>query len=122
MLDRRNWLGWLVGYVFIVSGAMKLLMPGFAETFAQLGVPYPQTTVFVVALCEIGCGACIAGKFAVKEASAILLVIMAGALYFAKLPALTSEGPLQFAFDARLDIVMIVILLILFRRSPRYMK
>ncbi|MDY0394690.1 DoxX family protein [Virgibacillus halophilus] len=89
----------------------------FWTFFIQVGVPYPQVTFFLVAILEVGCGACIAGKFAVKQAAAALIVIMLGALYFAKLPALMDKGLLQFAFDARLDIVMLVILILLFRQA-----
>lgn len=113
----QKWLCWLTGYVFIISGVSKLLTDGFLDFFIQVGVPYPQATFFLVAVLEIGCGACIAGRFAVKEAAAVLIVIMIGALYFAKLPILTQQGILSFAFESRLDIVMLTILVVLFRRA-----
>ena len=112
------WLCYAVGYVFITSGVMKLLTPSFRGLFFELGLPFPETTLFLVAIVEIACGALIASGMYVKKATIPIFVIMAGALYFHKLPILLNEGPLKFAFDARLDIVIIILLLLLYKHVP----
>ncbi|SDJ76829.1 DoxX family protein [Sediminibacillus albus] len=103
-----------VAYVFIISGLLKLLDPGFTTVFAQIGFPSPATAVLLIALTEIICGGFILFQFYVKRAAIPLLVIMIGALLLTKVPALHS-GFFQFAFDARLDIIMIIMLAVLWR-------
>lgn len=113
-----TWLCYAVGYVFITSGVMKLIYTDFRATFHSLGVPFPETTLFLVAIIEISCGALIAGGMYVRKASIPLLVIMVGAIYFSKLPLVVEDGFLAFAFQARLDIVLIILLLLLIKHIP----
>ncbi|GAB3053772.1 DoxX family protein [Virgibacillus ainsalahensis] len=115
-MNMTRWICYAVGYVFIASGIMKLLVSDFKETFYNLGLPFPETTLFLVAIIEIGCGALIIGRMYVRQAVAPLIFIMLGALYFAKIPILMSEGFLPFAFEARLDIVMIILLLLIWQQ------
>jgi putative oxidoreductase len=120
-MNMPTWLCYAVGYVFITSGVLKLILTdsmGFRSHFHELGVPFAESTLFLVALIEIGCGALIAGGMYVKKATIPLLVIMAGAIYFSKLPYLITQGFLVFAFQSRLDIVVIILLLLLFKHVP----
>jgi putative oxidoreductase len=117
-MNMATWLCYAVGYVFITSGIMKLVMPSFINNFINLGLPSPGTTLFLVAIVEIGCGALIAGGMYVRKATIPLLVIMAGAIFYHKLPILMEKGLLSFAFEARLDIVMIILLLLLYKHVP----
>ena len=120
-MNISSWLCYAVGYVFITSGVLKLVMTdamGFRGLFHELGVPFADSTLFLVALIEIGCGALIAAGMYVKKATIPLLIIMAGAIYFSKLPDLINQGFLVFAFKARLDIVLIILLLLLFKHVP----
>ncbi|WP_010097979.1 DoxX family protein [Ornithinibacillus scapharcae] len=117
-MNIATWLCYAVGYVFITSGIMKLLVPDMRARFYNLDIPYPETTLFLVAVIEIGCGALIACGMYMKKATIPLLVIMAGAIILDKLPKLLTEGVLSFAFQARLDIVVIILLLLLYRHVP----
>ena len=120
-MNMATWICYAVGYVFITSGVLKLLLTdslGFRSHFHELGVPFAESTLFLVAIVEFGCGALIAAGMYVKKATIPLLVIMAGALYFSKLPFLITQGFLVFAFNARLDIVVIILLLLLFKHVP----
>ncbi|WP_226038495.1 DoxX family protein [Aquibacillus saliphilus] len=103
-----------VAYVFIVSGLLKLLSPNFATVFSNLGLPFPESTVLLVAGAEIICGCLILFNYYVKKATIPLLVIMVVALLLTKVPILHS-GLIQFAFEARLDIVMVILLSILWK-------
>lgn len=117
-LNMATWLCYAVGYVFITSGVMKLINTDFRATFHSLGVPFPETTLFLVAIIELGCGALIAGGMYVRKASMPLLVIMVGAIYYSKLPLIAVDGFLAFAFQARLDIVLLILLLLLIKHVP----
>lgn len=120
-MNMATWICYAVGYVFITSGVLKLVMAdsfGFRGLFHELGVPFPDSTLLLVALVEIGCGALIASGMYVRKATIPLLVIMAGAIYFSKLPELIDYGFFVFAFKARLDIVVIILLLLLYKHVP----
>ncbi|GAA0341762.1 DoxX family protein [Bacillus carboniphilus] len=107
-----------VGYVFIVSGLMKLLSTDLSGYFMSLGIPYPREVMYVVAITEVLCGGLIVLDKWVKRASIPLLIIMVGAILLTKVPTLHT-GILQFAFDARLDVVMIILLFILYNRHAK---
>ncbi|MEI3613735.1 DoxX family protein [Pseudogracilibacillus sp. SO30301A] len=110
-----KWFRYAIGYVFISSGIVKLLVPDFKGVFLSFGLPFPTTTLFLVAIIEIACGAFIIARMYVKYAALLLTAIMIGALYIAKLPLLLSEGILSFVFESRLDIVMLILLIFLWR-------
>ncbi|MCH6267060.1 MULTISPECIES: DoxX family protein [Neobacillus] len=112
-----NLLRYSVAYVFIISGLMKLLNTDLANYFLSLGLPYPQLMLKLVILLEIGCGALILAGKAVKNAVIPLIAIMIAAILLTKLPTINT-GLLQFAFNARLDIVMLVLLIALYKRNP----
>ena len=117
-MNMATWLCYAVGYVFITSGVIKLIDTDFRAAFYSFGIPSHQTTLLLVALVEIGCGALIACGMYVRKATIPLIVIMIGALYFSKLPYLVNEGILTFLFQSRLDIVMIILLLLLYKHVP----
>ncbi len=110
-----NWFRYAIGYVFISSGIVKLLVPNFKDVFLSFGLPFPTTTLFLVAIIEIACGALIIAKMFLKYATIPLIIIMIGALGIAKFPILLSEGILSFVFESRLDIVMLILLIFLWR-------
>lgn len=109
-----NWICYAVGYVFIVTGLVKLLFDDFQVIFSSMEIPYPATVLLLIAIVEIVCGALIAGGYYVKEASIPLIIIIVGAIILTKLPVLTGQGFFQFLFVARLDIVMLILLFLLF--------
>ncbi|MFZ3577706.1 DoxX family protein [Virgibacillus sp. DJP39] len=109
-----KWVCYTVGYVFIITGLVKLLFDDFLPIFASLDIPYPATVLLIVAITEILCGAMIASGYYVKEATVPLIVIMIAAILLTKLPFLTDQGFFQFLYKARLDIVMLILLLLLF--------
>lgn len=110
-----RWIGYAVGYVFITSGILKLVVSDFKVIFASLGLPFSEVTLFIVAALEIACGMLIAGRMYVKQAVIPLILIMVGALFLTKIPLLTSAGFLPFAFEARLDIIMLILLGLLWK-------
>ncbi|WP_149475930.1 DoxX family protein [Oceanobacillus polygoni] len=110
-----KWICYATGYVFIISGMMKLINPDFREIFAGIGLPFPEVILLLVALVELGCGMLIAGRMYMYVAVAPLLFIMLGALYFTKVPLIGTTGFLNFAFQARLDIVLVIMLLLIWQ-------
>ncbi|MGX6444723.1 DoxX family protein [Neobacillus sp. K501] len=111
-----SFIRYAVAYVFITSGALKLISEDLANTFVRLGLPYPSIMLHVVAFLEIICGILILTNRNVKNAVIPLIGIMIAALLLTKFP-LINTGIIQFAFHARLDIVMLVLLGILYTRS-----
>jgi putative oxidoreductase len=111
-----SFIRYVVAYVFITSGALKLISVDLANTFIRLGLPYPNIMLYVVAFLEIICGILIVMNRNVKNAVIPLIGIMIAALLLTKLPSINA-GILQFAFNARLDIVMLVLLGILYTKS-----
>ncbi|OKL37678.1 hypothetical protein BLL40_04170 [Domibacillus mangrovi] len=109
---------YLVAYVFITSGLMKLLSPELGHYLISLGPPFSQNTVYVIAIIEIICGIFILVNKGVKLATIPLIIIMIAALLLTKVSSLQS-GFVQFSFNARLDIVMLVLLYILHSRGIR---
>jgi putative oxidoreductase len=113
-----KWIRYAVAYVFIISGLMKLMNADIANHFINIGLPYSQLMLKIVILLEIGCGGLILANRYVKNAVIPLITIMIAAILLTKLPLLSS-GILQFAFNARLDIVMLVLLIALYKRYPK---
>jgi putative oxidoreductase len=113
-----NLIRYVVGYVFITSGLMKLFSLELANYFLSLGLPYPDIMLNVVATLEIICGILLTVNRFVKNATIPLLFIIIGALLITKVPLLHA-GFLHFAFNARLDITMFVLLIILFNQHSR---
>lgn len=107
-------LRYLTGYVFIISGLMKFLSD-FNAAFTSMGIPSAELIVLIVAVTEIVCGGMIVLDYYVKQATIPLLVIIIAALLLNKVPEL-HQGLFVFLFKARLDIVMLFILLLLGRK------
>lgn len=116
-MNTNKWICYAVGYVFITSGILKLLVSDFANLFINLGLPFPEIALYVVAITEVACGMLIAGRMYLKYALAPLILVMLGALYLTKIPVLLNDGFLPFAFDARLDIVMLILLLLIWQHT-----
>lgn len=112
----ENWIRLIVGYVFIISGIVKLIMGDFLATFINIGMPFPDITVFVLAVVEISCGAFIVAHLYARQAVIPLLFVMVGAIVLTKTPILLEDGIISFLFHARLDVVMFILLLLLFQR------
>nr|WP_263323122.1 DoxX family protein [Neobacillus sp. Marseille-Q6967] len=112
-----SFIRYAVAYVFITSGALKLFSDELAQTFIRLGLPFPDLMLYVTAFLEIICGLFILFNRNVKNAVIPLISIMIAALLLTKFPTI-ENGILHFAFNARLDIVMLVLLIILYRSSP----
>ena len=111
------WMCYTIAFVFITSGMIKLVISDFKTTFTQLGMPFPEVTLFLIAIIEVACGILVAGRIYLKIAIAPLILIMLGALYVTKLPILLHNGLLLFLFEARLDIVMLILLLIVWSKN-----
>ena len=111
-----RWVRFAIGYVFITSGIVKLLVPSFQEVFTNLGIPYANISLFLLAMIEIICGTLIIVNMYVKYVTVTLMIIMVGAIIIAKLPVLLQEGILSFLFESRLDVTMLILLVILWRK------
>ncbi|MGG1397882.1 DoxX family protein [Bacillus salipaludis] len=105
-----------VAYVFITSGFMKLLNANLANHFIGLGLPYPYILLNTVILLEIVCGILIMLNKSVRNAVIPLIAIMIAAIILTKVPTVHTSI-LQFAFNARLDIVMLILLIVLYNRN-----
>jgi len=116
-LSTKKLIRYSVAYVFIISGVMKLVNTELANGFLNLGLPYSHILLKVVILLEIGCGVLLLVNKAVNHAVIPLIAIMIAALLLTKFPLLHT-GFLTFAFHARLDIVMLALLIILYKRYP----
>lgn len=117
-LNLENWVCYIVGYVFIISGIMKLIMGDFLATFVSIGFPYPEVVIFILAIIEISCGAFIISRLYVRQAVIPLIVVIVGAILLTKVPILLEDGILSFLFHARLDVVMFILLTLLWQRNP----
>ncbi|MFE8698740.1 DoxX family protein [Cytobacillus sp. FJAT-53684] len=117
-LSAIHLIRYIVAYVFITSGLMKLISEDLSQSFVNLGLPYPLYLMYIVALLEIVCGISILANKSVKKATIPLLTIMIAALLLTKVPILHT-GFMAFAFQARLDIIMLVLLFILYTHSQR---
>ncbi|MCT2537860.1 DoxX family protein [Aquibacillus koreensis] len=113
-LSSMKLIRYVVGYVFIASAILKLLVPDFETAFASYGLPYPEVTVLIVAIMELICGGLLIFDYYVKQATIPLLVIIVIAILLTKIPVLHA-GFFQFAFEARLDIVLLALLYIIWR-------
>ena len=111
-----RWVRFAIGYVFITSGIVKLLVPSFQEVFTNLGIPYANISLFLLAMIEIICGTLIIVNMYVKYVTVTLMIIMVGAIIIAKLPVLLQEGILSFLFESRLVVTMLILLVILWRK------
>lgn len=114
----EKWICYAIGYVFIVSGIMKLIMGGALDLFHNLGIPYPETSVFLLSIVEIGCGAFIVARLYIKQAVIPLVIVMIGAIVLTKIPVLLGDGVLSFLFSSRLEVILLVFLLLLWSRPP----
>lgn len=115
-MNSMNFIRYSVAYVFIISGLMKIVSEELATTFINLGLPYPIYFMYLVALTEIVCGGFILANKKVRTATIPLILIMIAAIILTKIPLLHGDL-LSFAFHARLDIVMLFLLLILYKIS-----
>jgi uncharacterized membrane protein YphA (DoxX/SURF4 family) len=115
-LTTASLIRYAVSFVFITSGVMKLFSTELAQVFIGLGLPFPDILLYVTAFLEIICGVLILLNRSVKMAVIPLIGIMIAAILLTKLPLLDS-GILPFAFKARLDIVMLILLYILYSKS-----
>jgi len=117
-LSTNNLIRLAVAYVFITSALMKLMSPEVANHFLGLGLPYPQQMLKLVIFLEMVCGILLLVNKSVKNAAVPLIGIMIVAILLTKVPLLHT-GFLNFAFSARLDIVMLVLLVYLYKQYPR---
>lgn len=106
-------LRFVIAYVFIISGVMKFVSLELSNYFISLGFPFPIYFKNILAFVEIICSIFLLVNHRVKYASIPLIFIMISAIITTKLPLLQTSF-INFAFQARLDIVMLVLLIIQF--------
>ncbi len=99
----------VLGYVFLLAGAQKLLYPAAAaERFLGLGFPFPAFTAGLVGVLEALGGLLILLGLFTRLAAVPIAVIMAVAIITTKIPQLTG-GFWQFAPAVRLDAAMLLL-------------
>lgn len=117
-MDTLRVIRFIIAYVFITSGLMKFLSVEISDYFISLGFPYPIYFKNIIAIIEIVCGIFIFLNKRVKYSTIPLIVIMLGAIVTTKVSLLQTSF-MNFAFQARLDIVMLVLLVILYQNYHR---
>ncbi|WP_208585719.1 DoxX family protein [Gracilibacillus suaedae] len=58
---------YVVGYVFIASALMKLVVADFTVAISNYGIPYPEIAVLIVGVTELICGVLIIFNYYVKK-------------------------------------------------------
>ncbi|MEH7345706.1 DoxX family protein [Bacillus sp. JJ1532] len=107
-----------VAYVFIIAGIIKFINPEMGTYFVNLGLPYPISVMYIVAIVELICGVLILLNRSAANAALPLIGIMIVAIILTKIPTLHT-GFFQFAANARLDIVMLILLFILYSQPTK---
>ena len=109
-----------VGAVFLSSGIVKFLFDNQGPArFAKIGLPAATQLAYFVGATEVICGALLALGLFVRLAALPLVLDMAVALVTTKIPLLFGPGPepvaampkigfLAFAYQARLDVTMLI--------------
>jgi uncharacterized membrane protein YphA (DoxX/SURF4 family) len=109
-----------VGGVFLVSGTLKFLFDNQGGgRFAKIGLPAPHELAAFVGTVEVACGALVLLGLFVRLAAVPLVIDMLVALATTKVPLLFGPGPepvaapprtglLAFAYQARLDMTMLL--------------
>jgi putative oxidoreductase len=100
----------MVGTVFLFEGVQKFIRPGEMGPgrFARLGIPYPDATGNIVGAVEVICAALILIGTRVRAAVWPLFVVIAGAIYYTKIPLIGQEGLLKAMHDSRTDYCMVI--------------
>jgi len=106
-----------VAYVFIVSALLAFISPDMEAYFISLGLPIHL--MYLVAVTELICGGLILLNKHVSTAAIPLMIIIVASIILTKLPTLNT-GILQFAYNARLDIVMLILLYILYKAKKHH--
>ena len=118
----------LVGWVFVVEGVLKFLLPeelGVGR-FASIGIPAPRVTASFVGVVEVACGVMILAGLLTRLAAVALLLDISVAIASTKLPIwlghgywhftlpkLKHYGLLSMLHEARTDFSMLLGLLFL---------
>ena len=110
----------VTGAVFLVSGLLKFLFENQGVgRFTKLGLPSPALLASFVGAVELVCGALLVVGLFTRIAAIPLAIDMVVAIVTTKLPLLVGPGPepvaappkvglLAFAYQARLDMTMLV--------------
>jgi uncharacterized membrane protein YphA (DoxX/SURF4 family) len=92
----------LVGWVFLLEGGLKFLLPqelGVGR-FTAIGIPHPEVIAPFVGIVEIACGTLILMGLQTRLASLTLLVDISVAIVSTKLPIWLGHGYWHFALPA----------------------
>ncbi len=118
----------LVGWVFVVEGILKFVLPDElgAGRFATIGIPVPQVMAPFVAVVEIVCGALVILGMLTRLAAIPLLIDISVAILSTKIPIwlghgywhfsvskLKHYGLLSMLHEARTDFSMVIGLIFL---------
>jgi len=103
----------LVGWVFLIEGIQKFLLPAAfgAGRFAKIGIPAPAFTGPFVGAVEIVCGALLIAGLFTALAAIPLLIDIAVAIATTKIPMLLKQGFWSAMHESRVDFCMLLGLL-----------
>ncbi len=89
----------LVGWVFVVEGILKFVLPDElgAGRFATIGIPVPQVMAPFVAVVEIVCGALVILGMLTRLAAIPLLIDISVAVLSTKIPIWLGHGYWHFS-------------------------
>lgn len=103
-----------LGAVFIVHGWDKLLdIPGQTEFFADVGVPYPPITIWVVTFMEFAGGLLVLAGWYTRAGATALVLVMIGAM-------ITFKFSVGFIDGWEFDLVLCLMAISLLLSGPGY--
>jgi len=88
----------LVGWVFLVEGILKFMLPDELGVgrFTSIGIPAPQVMAPFVGVVEIVCGALVLAGLVTRLASIVLLINITVAIVTTKIPIWLGHGYWRF--------------------------
>jgi uncharacterized membrane protein YphA (DoxX/SURF4 family) len=96
--------------IFLSEGIQKFLFPETLGVgrFADIGIPYPEFTSYMVGSFEIVCGILVLIGLLTSLAAIPLLIIMLVAITTTKIIQIPEQGFWHFAQEARIDFAMLL--------------
>lgn len=109
-MDLKKVMRYLLGIMFLMTGAMKIFLPEFGDAFmiqlTEAGIPWPNFNFWMVPIIEILLGFFLLFKFKYLLALILIIPIMLVALYV----HIVVVDPAAFPAQPRFPVIPIVVL------------